>query len=206
MNRFAGTKTWESIIFHQSSVLRSPKKRMLGLSQNGQISLSQGIRSSCSSSIHGSQRESLKCSSACITSSLFCYWTLLSSVRSLRLSDAPRSRCDPPPLQGLTQHFIPLGAASPSSPVFPQALLRCHMAVALELPLLCRCSPSHLPSALRAPWPVTSPTDFITPACSSVLSCLSTPGRELLGTKDAPATCLLVRPSRAIGLIMTVGL
>lgn len=117
VNRFPGTKTWVSIIFHQSSLLQRPKKRILGLSQNRQISLSQGIRTTCSSFIHGSQPESPKRSSACSTGSLFCSWTLLSSVRSPRLSDAPRSLCDPSPLRGLTQHFIPLGTASPSSRV-----------------------------------------------------------------------------------------
>lgn len=108
---------------------------------------------------------------------LFGSWTLLSSERSARLSAAPRSRCGLPPLQCLTQYFIPSGAASPSSSTFPWAL-PCHrMAVVLELPLLWHHSPSHLPSALRSPWPVTSPrnllvsfTDFTALDCSSVLN------------------------------------
>lgn len=126
--------------------------------------------------------------------SLFGSWTLPSSARSARLSAAPRSRCDPLPLRCLTQHFIPSGAASPSSSIFPRALPRHRMAVVLELPLLWHRSPSHLPSALRSPWPVTSPrnllvsfTDFTTLDCSSVLTCL--PHTSLGAAREQGCSC-----------------
>ena len=125
---------------------------------------------------------------------LFGSWTLLSSERSARLSAAPRSRCGLPPLQCLTQYFIPSGAASPSSSTFPWAL-PCHrMAVVLELPLLWHHSPSHLPSALRSPWPVTSPrnllvsfTDFTALDFSSVLTYL--PHTSLGAAREQGCPC-----------------
>lgn len=170
------------------------------------------MRTTCSSSVHGSQPEPLNAAPRVAKALILLLETAVISKESTALRRSQKSvRPIGPP--GLDPTLHPLGNSLPILPRFPGALLRRCMAVGLELPLLCRGSPSHLPSALRSPWPVTSPrnllesfADFTAPDCSSVLACLSTPAWELLGSKDAPPAGLPVRPSRALGLIMTVGL